>query len=102
MASDQTDAGKSIVLGGVESELISLQYLIWPSVENMNASPEWLMPLVGKQETSPYDMLIDLVPWYVSKLFPRCWLPTNSSTGLKYASYYINIPRNIQSDISSA
>ncbi|KAF1836230.1 hypothetical protein BDW02DRAFT_587590 [Decorospora gaudefroyi] len=39
-----------------------MRYLIWPSVENMNASPEWLMPM-GKQETSPYDMLIDLVPW---------------------------------------
>jgi hypothetical protein len=46
-----------------------LQYLIWPSVENMNANPEWLMPPVGKQETSPYDLLIDLVPWYVSRLF---------------------------------
>ncbi|KAI4955194.1 hypothetical protein J4E91_001052 [Alternaria rosae] len=40
-----------------------MRYLIWPSVENMNASPEWLMPPAGKQETSPYDMLIDLVPW---------------------------------------
>jgi hypothetical protein len=29
----------------------------------MNANPEWLMPTVGKQENSPYDMLIDLVPW---------------------------------------
>ena len=40
-----------------------MRYLIWPSVENMNANPEWLMPPVGKQETSPYDLLIDLVPW---------------------------------------
>jgi len=40
-----------------------MRYLIWPSAENMNANPEWLMPTVGKQENSPYDMLIDLVPW---------------------------------------
>jgi hypothetical protein len=70
MAFDQIDAGKFSVSYGVESVLILLQYLIWPSVENMNASPEWLMPTVGKQETSPYDLLIDLVPWYVPVLFP--------------------------------
>lgn len=40
-----------------------MRYLIWPSVENINASPEWLMPPVGKIENSPYDMLIDMVPW---------------------------------------
>ena len=67
---DQTDAGKSIVPSDFESRLMFLQYLIWPSVENMNASPEWLMPPAEKQEISPYDILIDLVPWYVSKLFP--------------------------------
>lgn len=40
-----------------------MRYLIWPTVENMNANPEWLLPPMGKQESSPYDMLIDLVPW---------------------------------------
>jgi hypothetical protein len=65
MAFDKIDARKYSLRNGVESELMLLQYLIWPSVENMNASPEWLMPPVGKQESSPYDMLIDLVPWYV-------------------------------------
>lgn len=59
----------SNVSHGAKSELILLQFLIWPSVENVNASPEWLMPPAGKQETSPYDMLIDLVPWYVRRLF---------------------------------
>ncbi|KAF2828637.1 hypothetical protein CC86DRAFT_404539 [Ophiobolus disseminans] len=40
-----------------------MRYLIWPSVENMNANPEWLMPSMGKQEVTPYDILIDLIPW---------------------------------------
>ncbi|KZM22923.1 sequence-specific DNA binding RNA polymerase II transcription factor [Ascochyta rabiei] len=40
-----------------------IRWLIWPSVENMNSNPEWLMPPMGKQEVSPYDILIDLVPW---------------------------------------
>lgn len=31
----------------------------------MNSNPEWLMPPMGKQDVSPYDILIDLVPWYV-------------------------------------
>jgi hypothetical protein len=43
--------------------LTVLQWLIWPSVENMNSNPEWLMPPMGKQDVSPYDILIDLVPW---------------------------------------
>ncbi|KAL7780138.1 hypothetical protein CFE70_010160 [Pyrenophora teres f. teres 0-1] len=29
----------------------------------MNNTPDWLRPQVGKQEASPYDMLVDLVPW---------------------------------------
>ncbi|KAJ4994127.1 hypothetical protein SVAN01_00604 [Stagonosporopsis vannaccii] len=40
-----------------------MRWLIWPSVENMNSNPEWLMPPMGKQDVSPYDILIDLVPW---------------------------------------
>ncbi|KAJ4366004.1 hypothetical protein N0V95_000382 [Ascochyta clinopodiicola] len=40
-----------------------MRWLIWPSVENMNSNPDWLMPPMGKQEVSPYDILIDLVPW---------------------------------------
>jgi len=40
-----------------------MRWLIWPSVENMNGNPEWLMPPMGKQDVSPYDILIDLVPW---------------------------------------
>lgn len=31
----------------------------------MNSNPEWMMPPMGKQDVSPYDILIDLVPWYV-------------------------------------
>jgi hypothetical protein len=31
----------------------------------MNAMPEWMMPL-PRQDCSPYDILIDLIPWYVS------------------------------------
>jgi hypothetical protein len=53
-------------------QLMVVQYLIWPCVENMEATPEWLMPSVGKEETSPYDILIDLVPWYEAELsFPN-------------------------------
>lgn len=37
----------------------------------MNGNPDWMMPTMGKQENSPYDMLIDLVPWYV---VPRLFL----------------------------
>jgi len=39
-----------------------MRYLIWPTVENMNANPEWLMPNL-KEEVTSYDILIDLVPW---------------------------------------
>lgn len=45
--------------------LTASQYLIWPSVENMSSYPDWLMPSMGRQDVSPYDVLIDLVPWYV-------------------------------------
>jgi hypothetical protein len=38
------------------------QWLIWPSVENMNAMPDWIMPLT-KQECSTNDLLVDLIPW---------------------------------------
>lgn len=48
--------------------LTARQWLIWPSVENMNSNPEWLMPPMGKQDVSPYDILIDLVPWFVPVL----------------------------------
>lgn len=34
----------------------------------MNSNPEWLMPPMGKQDGSPYDILIDLVPWYAPAL----------------------------------
>ncbi|KAJ6276563.1 hypothetical protein J3E71DRAFT_245739 [Bipolaris maydis] len=37
-----------------------MRYLIWPSAENMNANPDWLVPTVGNLQ---YDMLINLVPW---------------------------------------
>jgi hypothetical protein len=40
-----------------------LRYLIWPTVEHMNANPEWLLPPVNKQDSTPHDILIDLVPW---------------------------------------
>ncbi|PSN66827.1 hypothetical protein BS50DRAFT_600454 [Corynespora cassiicola Philippines] len=39
-----------------------MRWLIWPSVENMNAMPDWLMPLAGK-DSAPYDILVDLLPW---------------------------------------
>ncbi|KAF2661258.1 hypothetical protein K491DRAFT_587814 [Lophiostoma macrostomum CBS 122681] len=39
-----------------------MRWLIWPSVQNMNAMPEWLMPL-ARQESTPYDILVDLLPW---------------------------------------
>lgn len=35
----------------------------------MNANPDWLIPAVGKQESAPYDILIDLIPWYVPGSF---------------------------------
>ncbi|KAF2687415.1 hypothetical protein K458DRAFT_296241 [Lentithecium fluviatile CBS 122367] len=38
------------------------KWLIWPSVENMNAMPDWLMPL-AKQDCSATDLLVDLIPW---------------------------------------
>lgn len=44
-----------------------MRYLIWPTVENMNANPDWLMPPMGNSESSPSDMLIDLIPWYVQR-----------------------------------
>jgi hypothetical protein len=31
----------------------------------MNANPEWMMPSLGKEDPPSYDVLIDLVPWYV-------------------------------------
>lgn len=40
-----------------------MRYLIWPTVGDMQASPDWLMPPLSKSENSPYNMLIDLVPW---------------------------------------
>ncbi|KAF2788249.1 hypothetical protein K505DRAFT_342252 [Melanomma pulvis-pyrius CBS 109.77] len=39
-----------------------MRWLIWPTVENMNAMPEWLMPL-PRQSCSPFDILVDLLPW---------------------------------------
>lgn len=39
-----------------------MRWLVWPSVENMNAMPEWLMP-ISRQDVSAYDMLADLLPW---------------------------------------
>ncbi|KAF2191060.1 hypothetical protein K469DRAFT_735940 [Zopfia rhizophila CBS 207.26] len=39
-----------------------MRWLIWPSIENMNQMPEWLMPL-ARQDCAPYDILIDLLPW---------------------------------------
>lgn len=48
------------------------QYLIWPSLDSISAHPNWLIPAMGKQEVTPYDILIDMVPWYV---FPGCCAP---------------------------
>lgn len=39
-----------------------MRWHIWPSIENMNDMPEWLMPL-ARQDCMPYDILIDLLPW---------------------------------------
>ncbi|KAF2644889.1 hypothetical protein P280DRAFT_466152 [Massarina eburnea CBS 473.64] len=39
-----------------------MRWLIWPSVENMNAMPDWLMPL-ARTDCSTYDMIVDLIPW---------------------------------------
>jgi len=39
-----------------------MRWMIWPSVENMNDQPEWLMPL-ARQDCTPYDILVDLIPW---------------------------------------
>lgn len=38
----------------------------------MNANPEWMTSSVGKQEITPYDILIDLIPWCVTCPFPIC------------------------------
>jgi hypothetical protein len=81
-------------------QLMTLQYLIWPSVENMNANPEWLMPPVGKEETNPYDILIDLVPWYVSQVFSASWITADDSTGPQCANCYTGTLKNIRSDKS--
>lgn len=37
----------------------------------MNANPDWMMPSIGKEEVTPYDILIDLVPWYVFNIHFR-------------------------------
>jgi len=39
-----------------------MRWLIWPTVENMNAMPEWLLPL-ERQDCSTFDILVDLLPW---------------------------------------
>jgi len=39
-----------------------MRWLIWPSVENLNAMPDWLVPL-ARQDSSGYNLLIDLIPW---------------------------------------
>jgi hypothetical protein len=75
------------------------QWLIWPSVENMNSNPEWLMPPMGKQDVSPYDILIDLVPWYVF-VSGIVKTGTYSLTGLRYGSFCTSILRNFRSDLS--
>lgn len=40
-----------------------MRYLIWPTVDTLNANPEWLMQNMAKDDVMSYDMLIDLVPW---------------------------------------
>lgn len=65
---DQIDACRCTLQKVEARRLTTSQWLIWPSVENMNSNPEWLMPPMGKQDVSPYDILIDLVPWYVLTL----------------------------------
>ncbi|KAF1959827.1 hypothetical protein CC80DRAFT_514272 [Byssothecium circinans] len=39
-----------------------MRWFIWPSVENMNAMPDWLMPL-ARTDCSTYDIAVDLIPW---------------------------------------
>jgi hypothetical protein len=78
------------------------QYLIWPSVENMNANPEWMMPSMGKDDVTPYDILIDLIPWYVVRSLYWRTRTHQCFLGPSYASYCINIQENILSAISWA
>ena len=80
-------------------QLTFSQYLIWPSVENMNANPDWLMPPVGKQESSPYDILIDLIPWYVSRYYFGSRIPLLTNLGLKYVVCYTRILKSIRLNI---
>ena len=43
----------------------------------MNANPEWLVPSMGKREITPYDILIDLIPWYVFRAVAAVGTCTN-------------------------
>ena len=78
-----------------------MQWLIWPDVGHMNSNPEWLMPPMGKQDVSPYDILIDLVPWYVS-----CDRAGNALylllIGLMYVSFCISVLESSRSVLWSA
>jgi len=79
------------------------QYLVWPSQQTMNNTPDWLRPQVGKQEASPYDMLVDLVPWYALQLFffssssPSPVLLLTPLTGPKCANCSTSIVKNTTS-----
>jgi hypothetical protein len=63
VAPDNDDAGEFRGHRWVLPLLTCRQYLIWPTVENMRATPEWVLPAIGKQDVTPYDILIDLIPW---------------------------------------
>ncbi|OCK86255.1 hypothetical protein K432DRAFT_387931 [Lepidopterella palustris CBS 459.81] len=39
-----------------------MRWMIWPSMENMNDMPDWLMPS-ARTDCTPYDILIDTLPW---------------------------------------
>jgi hypothetical protein len=75
------------------------QYLIWPSVENMNANPEWMMPSMGKDDVTPYNILIDLIPWYVVH-FLHWYIIGSCFLGPNCGSYCISIQGSILLAIS--
>ncbi|EAT84223.1 hypothetical protein SNOG_07947 [Parastagonospora nodorum SN15] len=56
----------TILLGFVDpqdTQTVPTCILSGPAWKNMNANPDWMMPSIGKEEVTPYDILIDLVPW---------------------------------------
>ena len=62
----------------------------------MNSNPEWLMPPMGKQDVSPYDILIDLVPWY-ARLFVSMTNVYLLSAGHKYGNSFTSVLKSFRS-----